>query len=634
MVPDARKYLKQYWTYEAFRPFQEEIISSILAGKDVLALLPTGGGKSICYQVPALMKEGFCLVVSPLIALMQDQVSALKDKGIPAEFLHSGLSKADIQRIMDNAIYGSLKLLYVSPERLESGVFQNFLKQAPIHFVAIDEAHCISQWGYDFRPSYGKLASLREWLNCPVMALTATATEDVRRDIIHSLRLKEPLEFVQSFRRENISIVVEENEQKPSRLISILRKFRNTNIVYARSRREVVNQSNLLRMEGISADYYHAGLLSQERKEKLEHWLAGSYTMVSTNAFGMGIDKPDVRMVVHLDLPPSLEEYYQEIGRAGRDGQKSYAVMLYDQDDRRKIELRFEAMFPDFEQVKSTFTKLCNDLQFSYGDYSAESFDFDSSGFATKYQIAHEKLTYILQILQQSGWIELNDSVFSPSKLQIIASKTELEELDKMDPLYSKILEYLMRNYEGVFTLPVSIYELQVAKYLHCSVVELVERLKQLDRQGMIRYRILKNLPQIRFLRERPHLDIIDLDMGWFVKKRKMYRARFKSVLNFLDEKSCRQGFLLSYFGEKSKEDCGICDNCLRLKNDKIPMEIWSMWYNEISVHIRLHNQITVREVYHFFPSNKRHWVDKILQELIGEQKVIRDLENLRWNEK
>ena len=406
--------LKQYWGFDSFRPLQEDIIQSVLDGKDTLALLPTGGGKSICFQVPALVKEGICIVISPLIALMKDQVYNLQKRGIAAVAIFSGMHYKDIDRILDNCIYGNTKLLYLSPERLTSDLVRERIKKMKVSLIAVDEAHCISQWGYDFRPPYLQIAEIREYLpKVPIMALTATATPEVVKDIQEKLEFKRGEVFQQSFLRENLAYVVLEEEGKMEKLFKVLTGVRGSGLVYVRNRRKTKEIAMFLKKYRITADYYHAGLTNEERSQKQEAWINDKIRIiVATNAFGMGIDKPDVRVVVHMDLPDSLEAYFQEAGRAGRDGQKSYAVLLYNQGDKLDLERRFELSFPPLKEVRLTYQALGSYLQLAVGSGEGESYDFDLVEFSRVYGFSTVKTFNCLKVLERAGWIALSESIY------------------------------------------------------------------------------------------------------------------------------------------------------------------------------------------------------------------------------
>ncbi|MCB0586106.1 MAG: ATP-dependent DNA helicase RecQ, partial [Phaeodactylibacter sp.] len=411
--------LKKYWGYDGFRPLQEDIIRSVLEGKDTLALMPTGGGKSICYQVPALCREGICIVVSPLIALMKDQVENLKQRNIPAEAIYSGMHYRDIDRILDNCVYGNIKLLYLSPERLTTELARVRIQKMKASLLAVDEAHCVSQWGYDFRPPYLQIAEMREVLpGVPILALTATATPEVARDIQEKLAFRQENLLQKSFERPNLSYSVLHEEDKLKKLAEILHRVPGSGIVYVRSRRRTKEIARYLQRQKIRADFYHAGLDTEERSRKQEEWMNNkSRVVVSTNAFGMGIDKPDVRVVVHMELPDSLEAYFQEAGRAGRDGRKSYAVLLYNDSDRQNLERRFEQSFPGLKEVQRVYRALGSYFQLATGSGEGQSFDFEIVEFARNFQIKIVQAYSCLKILEQAGWIVLTDAVFVPSSL-------------------------------------------------------------------------------------------------------------------------------------------------------------------------------------------------------------------------
>jgi ATP-dependent DNA helicase RecQ len=450
---DVKEILKKYWGYDEFRPLQKEIIESVLSGKDTLAILPTGGGKSICFQVPALAQEGICIVVSPLIALMKDQVENLKKRDIPALLIHSGMKRVDVMQTLKNASHDYFKFLYVSPERLETSLFKEYLPGLNVNLIAVDEAHCISQWGYDFRPSYLRIAELRKELpGVPVLALTASATPEVQKDIVQRLEFKSQNTFQQSFERKNLSYSVFKVDSKLAKLVDIVSKVQGSSIVYCKSRKRTNEIMNLLQMHGISATNYHAGLKQEERNQRQKNWIDNRVrVIVCTNAFGMGIDKPDVRLVVHIDTPDCLENYYQEAGRAGRDGKKSYAVLLYDERDIEELNGLHAIRFPTIEQIQKAYSALTNFLQIpAYtGEYKSFNFRFDE--FIRNFRLNSNEALYALKALESDGWLELNEKSFTPSTLVFTTSKKELAEFERHYSQHEPLLTSLLRSYEGIF---------------------------------------------------------------------------------------------------------------------------------------------------------------------------------------
>src|SRR6201996_9595494 len=464
--------LKTYWNHDSFRPMQEDIIQSVLLGHDTLALLPTGGGKSVCFQVPALAKEGICIVVSPLIALMKDQVENLKEKGIEAVAIVSGMSKREVDLALDNCIYSPVKFLYLSPERLLSELVRERIRYMKVNLIAVDEAHCISQWGYDFRPPYLHIADLRDiHPEVPVLALTATATEDVREDIQQKLRFKNGVIYKKSFARKSISYVVQNEENKFRKLLDIARGVKGSGIVYVRSRKECAEIAKFYNDNGIRADYYHAGLTPDERSKKQESWKTNqTRIMVATNAFGMGIDKPDVRFVIHKDLPESLEAYYQEAGRAGRDEQKAYAVLLYNQSDRFKLERKFELAFPTIDEIKKVYHNLGNYFQLAYDAGGGISFDLDIGDFCSRYKLDPIKTLNALKFLEQDEYLAFSESVFLPSRFRFEVFNEQLYNFQIQNPGWDPFIKTLLRSYGGAFENYVRLKEFDVSRRGNLSV--------------------------------------------------------------------------------------------------------------------------------------------------------------------
>ena len=558
--------LKHYWGHQSFRPLQEEIIRSVLAGKDTLALLPTGGGKSICFQVPAMVNEGICVVISPLIALMKDQVENLVAKGIPAVCAISGMNRKELDLVFNHCLYGKVKFLYISPERLSSESTRELLLKMKINLLAIDEAHCISQWGYDFRPSYLKIAEVRKLLpGLPVLALTATATKEVRIDVQEKLLFKNPNIFVQSFERKNLSYVVFYEENKLQRLHTILTKVPGTSIVYVRNRAKTKEVSDFLRRNKISSDFYHAGLQSAERSKKQEQWKGGiTRVMVSTNAFGMGIDKPDVRTVVHLDFPDSLEAYYQEAGRAGRDGQRAYAVQLYNNSDLLDVEERIKRNFPSLDEIKKVYQAIANYFQLASGAGEGASFDFDFSKVSSVYGIKPSLIYTCLSILESEDYFSLNDAVYLPPRVFISLSGEELYNFEIKNKKFEPILKALLRSSEGVFNgySPIRISEMGQRTGL--TPVEISRQLNLLDEMGIIQYMPVKDSPQITFTKSRTDAKHLRINREQYELRKDRFKKRIYAVTGYSLKKSkCRSSMLLHYLGEETPQRCGCCDFCI-----------------------------------------------------------------------
>ncbi|OWY25768.1 RecQ family ATP-dependent DNA helicase [Sphingobacteriales bacterium UPWRP_1] len=563
--------LEKFWGYPAFRPMQEDIIRSVLGGKDTLALLPTGGGKSICFQVPGLAKDGLCIVVSPLIALMKDQVYNLQRRGIKASAIYSGMSSYEITRNLDNCAFGQTKFLYVSPERLQTEQFLARLPQLNISLIAIDEAHCISQWGYDFRPAYLKIAQIREKLpDVPVLALTATATNMVKADIQEKLKFRKQASavFQKSFTRANLSYSVFREEHKLNKLISVLQKVPGCGIVYVRSRKETQDVASALVKQGIGADFYHAGLDPQTRNNKQDRWIKNQIrVMVCTNAFGMGIDKPDVRVVVHLDLPESIEAYYQEAGRAGRDEKKSYAVLLYNNEDIAALEENLKKSFPPIEQVRQTYHLLCSYLQIAIGAAGGQCFDFDVHHFLETAKIPASQLFYSLKVLEENGYIAYNDALLLPSRLLVKMDKEQLYEVQVSNPRLEPYLKGILRTYGGVFDHYTEISETQLARNLKTTVEYVRNALTVMHRNQIIDYVPQTDKPQLVFTLSRTPAENLQIDTKLINFRKKVRQGNIQEVAKYAQNALiCRSQQLVAYFGELDSNACGVCDVCLQKK--------------------------------------------------------------------
>ncbi|WP_207429781.1 ATP-dependent DNA helicase RecQ [Pedobacter sp. SYSU D00535] len=576
--------LNKYWNYSSFRPLQADIINSVLEGKDTLALLPTGGGKSICFQVPAMVQPGICIVVSPLIALMKDQVENLRAKGIEAVAIISGMSKREVDIMLDNCVYGKIKFLYVSPERLMSDLVRERVKYMKVNLFAIDEAHCISQWGYDFRPPYLHLAELRELHpKVPFLALTATATERVVEDIQDKLTFRERNVFRKSFERKNLSYVVAHEENKFRKLLTIARNVKGTGIVYVRNRRETQEVARMLNREGVSADFYHAGLPTPLRSEKQEAWKSNKIrVVVATNAFGMGIDKPDVRFVVHLDLPESLEAYYQEAGRAGRDEKKSFGVLLYNQSDRLQLERKFEQSFPALQEIKQLYYHLGNYYQLAYEAGEGLTFEFDIADFCTRYKLEPLKTLNALKFLEHDEYIAVSESVYLPSRVRIIVSSEDLYRFQIEYSNYDFFIKTLLRSYGGLFEGYSLIREADMAKRTNMRMEEVVKVLEKLEELELISYLKQTDKPQLTFLKARADSQHLVIDWKFIEERKRVMESQVKAVIAYAEAKTCRSKLLLAYFDELEAEKCGVCDVCIEEKKatsgnavfDKITFEI------------------------------------------------------------
>ena len=576
--------LKHYWNHDNFRPMQEEIIHSVLDGKDTLALLPTGGGKSICFQVPALAKEGICIVVSPLIALMKDQVENLQAKGIDAVSVVSGMSKREIDIALDNCIYNPVKFLYLSPERLLSELVRERIKYMKVNLIAVDEAHCISQWGYDFRPPYLHIADLRELHpDVPVIALTATATAEVREDIQEKLLFKNQVVFQKSFARKNISYVVQNDENKLRKLLDIARGVKGSGIVYVRSRKETVEIAKYYNDNGFKADFYHAGLENGLRSQKQEHWKSNrNRIIVATNAFGMGIDKPDVRFVIHKDPPESLEAYYQEAGRAGRDEHKAYAVLLCNTADRYKQEKRFEMNFPSVAEIKQTYHYLANYYQLAYQAGEGVSFDLDLGDFCSRFKLDPVKTIKALKFLEMDEYLAFNESVFLPSRFRFEVGNEQLYNFQIQNPGWDPFIKTLLRSYGGSFENYVRLREFDIAKRANMNVQQVISGLKQLQEFKILNYYPQTDMPQVTWLKPRQQANALYINKKAIDDRKATYRKKMEAVFSYAAHKKCRSQMLLAYFDEQHPDKCGICDVCLDEKRQKHVSEIVDDITNEV----------------------------------------------------
>ncbi|MFO8129824.1 MAG: ATP-dependent DNA helicase RecQ [Bacteroidales bacterium] len=565
MEQAIRKILLRNWGYHTFRPLQEDIILSVLEGRDTLALLPTGGGKSICFQVPALAKEGLCLVITPLIALMKDQVENLKKKEIKAAAIYSGMHPSEIETTLDNATYGDLKFLYISPERLETDTFRERLKILNVSLLAVDEAHCISQWGYDFRPPYLNIARARDFFpSVPILALTATATPEVVEDIQAKLEFREENAFQKSFERKNLAYIVIRDEDKYGRILKIAEKIKGTGIIYVRNRKKTREVAEYLRNNNISADFYHAGLSAGLREKKQEEWIDGkTRVMVSTNAFGMGIDKPDVRFVLHIDLPDSLEAYFQEAGRAGRDEKPAWATLIYDQSDIVRARKNYQNSFPDPKTIRSIYNSLGNYFQLAAGSGKDLSFDFDITEFAGTYRFSPIIVFNAMKFLEKEGYLLLNETFNAPSRLHFLLEHNDLYRFQVENPRYDGFIKLLLRLYPGLFTDFVRISEQEIANRGNTTKETIVRVLETLNKMGVLSYLPAKTGPQLTFLKERLDLKHLHISQEHYEARKKSALIRLDSVIGYVTTPGkCRSQILLEYFGEKDPPRCGQCDVC------------------------------------------------------------------------
>ncbi len=571
--------LKKYWGYDAFRPLQQDIIESVLDGRDTLGLMPTGGGKSITFQVPTMAIDGMALVVTPIISLMKDQVDRLRSLNIKATYLYAGLSRAEVNRTYEKCLYGNCKFLYVSPERLQSQSFLERLRQMPVQLIVVDEAHCISQWGYDFRPSFLRIVQVRKLFpKAPVLALTATATPVVVEDIQRCLGFKASNVFSMSFARSNLSYVVRNTEEKLTELVHILRSVPGTAIVYVRSRKRTKQISDELNRMGIHADYYHAGLYVEDKEDKQNKWNRDECrVMVATNAFGMGIDKPDVRLVVHVDIPNSLEEYYQEAGRAGRDGKRSFAVLLVKHTDQRTLHRHVTEAFPDKDFIRNVYERVGNFLGVSLGEGFQQMYDFNFNLFCRTFDLPVLPTHNALKILTQAGYIEFVEEIETQSRVMILARKEELYDLDTQTPGSDQVLQAILRLYSGLFADYVFINEDVIAFRTGFDQETIYKSLLELTRMHILHYVPRKRTPYIIYTTSREEPKHVLIPKAVYEDLRQRMSDRIEAIINYAySDMGCRERMLLGYFGEMQHDDCGHCDLCIdrRKRGDHSPDDV------------------------------------------------------------
>lgn len=621
---DIHEILKENWGYTAYRPLQEDIICSILKGNDTLALLPTGGGKSICFQVPAMAMEGLCLVISPLIALMKDQVHNLRRKNITAFAIYSGMSRKEVITTLEIASNSNCKFLYVSPERLETRLFKEYLPGLNISLIAVDEAHCISQWGYDFRPPYLRIAALREELpNIPVLALTASATPIVQKDICDKLEFASPAIFRQSFERPNLSYSVFQADAKVNKIIDILQKVPGSSIIYCKSRRRTREICELLNMNGIKSDFYHAGLQQDERNRKQESWIKDQIrVIVCTNAFGMGIDKPDVRIVLHADVPDCMENYYQEAGRAGRDGKKSYAVLLYDDRGMDDLKKQPDVRFPTLADIRMVYQALMNYLQIPAGTGEGNYYNFDLNDFIKKFRMEGQLATYAIKAMEQEGWLTFNENIFLPATVRFITDKEWLYQFESIYPALEPLVKALLRTYEGIFDQPVNIHEKVLGGLLAKDEQDIIADLKKLQGYAIIDYVPVKDTPQIYPLIDRVQADDLRIKGKEYSRRKKQFVDRIGSQFAYVyEKKKCRSQYLASYFGDDTTRPCGICDNCLDLKKKNMTGDEFERIHSTIMSAVGT-NTVAAKDLLLKFPGIRKEKLWEVLDFLQAENKI------------
>ena len=622
------KILKQYWGYNHFRAPQAEIIQAVLERKDTLALLPTGGGKSVCFQVPTLILEGVCLVITPLIALMQDQVTQLKKMGIQALAVHSGMSRAEIDIALDNCVYGKIKFLYLSPERLQTEIFQERVKKMNVCLIAVDEAHCISQWGYDFRPPYLKISVLRETKpEVPIIALTASATRQVSEDIQDKLEFKNPSVFQKSFARENLSFAIRKTETKEKKLIEILKKVQGTAIVYVRSRKATQDLAKNLNHHGFSSIFYHAGLNHQQRSVRQEEWLTNKVrVMVATNAFGMGINKADVRTVIHMDLPENIEAYYQEAGRAGRDGKRSYAVIIYHDVDVLSLQHKVQQAQPSLEFLKKIYQALCNYYQLALGSSEGEGYEFDLEDFCKRFNFKSSAVYIGLKKLEQEGLVQLSESFYRPSRIHLSMDKKRLYEFQIANARFDPLIKSLLRLYGAeLFSDFVAVSETYIAQAL--AIKESVARIElaKLHELQLLVYQPASDKPQITFILPRQDADYLPVDRERMERLRNLNLAKMEAMVNYVSQSHrCRMQLIQEYFDEITYETCGKCDVCLE-KKKKENLAVLSDYHDQI-IYLLKQKNMMVEELEQAVAPNDHELFIEVVREMVDAAEIGYDV--------
>lgn len=617
--------LQTYWKHVAFRPMQEEIIQSVLEAKDTLVVLPTGGGKSLCYQIPTLVQGGKCLVVSPLIALMKDQVARLEQLGISAVALHAGLSKQETQDALYALESDNIRFIYLSPERLNSSFVTDHIQAWDIRLLAVDEAHCISQWGYDFRPAYLEIATIRAYLpTVPVIALTGSATKLVLQDIEDKLKMNKPSSYFQSFERPNISLSVNNAPVKINRLIEIITKISDTTIVYCNNRKRCQEISETINARGFQSTYYHAGLNYSDKEFRMQRWMQGEVPiMVCTNAFGMGIDKANVRLVIHFDTPDTPESFYQEIGRAGRDGEKAWHVLLFHEHDLENLKQHIALKYPSTETIRAIYKGLCEYLQIPIGYGELESFPFQLGDFANKFSFAVFEVLGTLKILEQHKILYLTDAFHKPSKVLVTANKGAIHQLEKELPDLDEVLKIVLRTYPGIMQIETAINEFNMAQTIGVGQDYIVEMLQKLHLHGYISYTERNSQPELVMLQERMPEKLLPLNTALLKELKSRYEKRVLFMLSYCQNSSrCRSRYLLSYFEEYKEEDCGKCDRCL-MKNKKNQIQKFDQYKTVILQAIHKNGSINPEEFANSFPLHEREPIMKTVRILMDEQILL-----------
>ena len=630
---DAIDVLIKYWGHTQFRLKQEEVIQQVIDKKDTLALLPTGGGKSICYQIPTLMQKGLCLIISPLIALMNDQVRHLQSKGVKSVSITSNMHYSEIDTALTNCIYGGVKFLYLSPEKLQNNLVQNRIKEMKVNLITVDEAHCISEWGHNFRPSYRHISEIRNIIpNTPILALTATATSDVIKDIQKTLLFKKENLIKSSFKRENISYIIDNIEDKKSRLLKLLSKIKSSVIIYVGTRKRAKDLTNFLITNNFSANYYHGGLSPKARSKKQESWTKNqTRIMVATNAFGMGIDKPDIKLVVHMDLPSTIEAYFQEAGRAGRNGETAYAFLLANNNDIKKQRNLLELKYPSVSEILEGYQNIANYLQIAVNDFPESPIPFDIAAFCTRYKTSTLKTYNILKYLEKEEKLKLSDGIHSASKIQIIIPSSELYKFQITNKFYDAFIKLLLRSYNNLFNHLVAINEKQIATDLNSSTNDVKIILYKLQQLEVLKYQEKNDLSQLTFLQARQDLNSLHLNKKKWEKRKAYDNIKLNEIINYLNKKgSCRSQLLLHYFGETKSEKCGICDVCRIEKRNAIK----DKQFQEISKKIKYllsDTEMNLRELCNSISNSNEQEIINILNFLFDNDKIIKFGNKYQW---
>lgn len=634
-MTDYREILKQYWGYDSFRGIQEAIITSIGDGRDTLGLMPTGGGKSITFQVPALAQPGLCLVITPLIALMKDQVRNLRDRGIKAVAIYSGMTREEILIALENCIFGDYKFLYISPERLDTEIFRIKLKSMKVSMITVDESHCISQWGYDFRPSYLKIAEVRKLLpGIPVLALTATATPEVVKDIQARLAFRKENVFRMSFERKNLAYIVRRTENKAEELLHILNRVTGSAIVYTRNRKKTKEVAQWLNQQEITATFYHAGLSNETKDARQKSWLTGEHrVMVATNAFGMGIDKPDVRLVVHIDFPDSPEAYFQEAGRAGRDGEKAYAVLLYAKSDPTILRKRISDTFPEKDYIRKVYEDINFYYQMAMGDGLGCTYAFNIDEFCHNFKHFPIQVDSALKILTRAGYLEYTDEQDNASRLIFTQRRDELYRIQENNPDTEKLLRIILRSYTGVFTDYAYINEDSLASRTGLTRQQVYETLVFLTRRRILHYIPGKKTPYIIYTRERQETDRIYLSDEVYEDRKKSYIQRIEAMLSYAEtDDKCRSRMLLRYFGEKNEHNCGHCDVCLQKHDSGVKQNEFDEIVRKIEELLQDNSMSVTVLQQQLEAAWKKEHIQQVLHFLLAEEKLKLEDGRLRWD--